>query len=279
MSADLDADVLIVGAGIAGLSAALEAARGGGEVRVLDMSSVFGGHAVVAHGGLCIIGSPIQAENGIADTPAIAYQDFIDWGEDADPAWVRYYVDHSREQIYDWLTAMGVEFQGLSWIAGNSVPRFHNVRGRGLGLVTPIYQECLKSGRVSFQWNMRVDELLGEDGRVVGVRATSTRSEESAVLRAAAIVIATGGFQSNLDKVREYWRKDLPFPERILAGSGWHSQGSGLELAEGVGARLYRLDHQWNYVTGLPDPRYPEGIRGVNVLHNDAIWVNLEGKR
>ena len=71
----------------------------------------------------------------------------------------------------------------------------------------------------------------------------------------------------------------MPFPERILAGSGWNSQGYGLELAEKAGAEFHRLDHQWNYVTGLPDPRYEEGIRGVNALAYDAIYVNMSGER
>ena len=79
-----DADVLIIGAGIAGLSAALEIARGGGDVLVVDMSSVFGGHAVSAHGGLAIVGSPVQAAAGIEDSPDLAYDDFMNWGEDAE---------------------------------------------------------------------------------------------------------------------------------------------------------------------------------------------------
>ena len=162
---------------------------------------------------------------------------------------------------------------------GNSVVRFHNEVGRGLGLVTPIYLANLKSGNVSFRWNTRVDDLLVEEGSVVGVRGTNVRSGEAVERRARGVVIATGGFQSNLEKVREFWDKDMPFPERILAGSGWNSQGYGLELAEKVGAQFHRLDHQWNYVTGLPDPRYEEGIRGGNAIAFDSISVNMEGER
>ena len=272
-------DLIVVGAGISGLSAALEAAAGGARVEVIDMSSVFGGHAVVAHGGLAIVGSPIQQANGIEDSIELAYSDFMNWGEDADPDWVRYYVEHSREEIFDWLTELGVEFQGLMFHPGNSVLRFHNEVGRGLGLVTPIYLASLKSGNVSFRWNTRVDDLIVEDGSVAGVRGTNVRTGETIERRADGVVIATGGFQSNLEKVREFWNKDMPFPERILAGSGWNSQGYGLDLAEKVGAQFHRLDHQWNYVTGLPDPRYEEGIRGVNAIAYDSIYVNMEGER
>ena len=273
-----DADVLIVGAGITGLSAALEIARGGGDVLVVDMSSVFGGHAVSAHGGLAIVGSPVQAAAEVEDSPDLAYTDFMNWGEDADEGWVRYYVDHSRTEIHDWVVELGVEFEELWHIAGNSVPRFHNVKGRGLGLVTPIYLGGLRN-RVRFQWNTRVEEIVVEDGRVAGVRGTNLRSQTPVSLHAPIVLIATGGFQSNIERVREHWNPDLPFPDRMLAGSGWNSQGSGLDLARQVNAEFHRLDHQWNYVTGLPDPRYPDANRGLNVLANAAVWVNVEGKR
>ncbi len=279
ITADRDADLIVVGAGISGLSAALEVARGGGTALVLDISSVFGGHAVMAHGGVSIVDSPLQRSLGIEDATDLAYRDFIEWGEDNDRQWVRYYVDNSREQIYDWMTAMGVHFHGLLHFPGNSVLRFHEPTGRGLGLVTPLYLECLRSGRVAFRWNTRGEELLLEDGRVVGVRARNVRSQEISDFRGAAVLVASGGFQSNLQRVRRNWNPELRFPERILAGSGWNSQGSGLDLAAEVGSGFHRLDHQWNYVTGLPDPRYEEGVRGINVLYTDSLWVNAEGKR
>jgi predicted oxidoreductase len=275
---DRDADVLVVGAGIAGLSAALEITRGGGDVLVLDMASVFGGHAVSAHGGLAIVGSPIQAGAGVEDNPELAFADFLRWGEDADEGWARYYVDHSRTEIYDWVIALGVEFEELWHIAGNTVPRFHNVKGRGLGLVTPIYIGGLRNG-VRFQWNTRVDELIVEAGRIAGVRGTRIRDEAPVELRAPVVLMATGGFQSNIDRVRSHWNPEVPFPDRILAGSGWNSRGLGLDLARQVDAGLHRLDHQWNYVTGLPDPRYPDVDRGLNLLADRAIWVNVEGER
>jgi uncharacterized protein len=91
--------VVIVGAGISGLSAALELGRGGCEVTVVDMSSIFGGHAVMSQGGLSIVDTPLQREEGIFDSPPLAYDDFIAWGEDASAEWIRYYVDHSRRDI------------------------------------------------------------------------------------------------------------------------------------------------------------------------------------
>ncbi len=276
------AQVLIVGAGIAGLSAALEAARAGRSVLVIDMLSVFGGHAIISTGGLSIVDTPLQRRRGIADSPDLAFADFTNWGEDSNEPWVRYYVDHSGAEIYDWLTGLGAQFTVAVAPPGNSVPRYHFIRGQGLGLVMPIYQALLDEPSVRFRFSTRADELIREGDRVVGVRATDLRTGESLELRAGAVLIATGGMQSDLDAVRANWRTDLPAPERLLAGSGWNSLGSGLELAHEAGAHIERLDHQWNYVTGIPDPRHPGRSRGLSVLQvppGREVWVNARGDR
>ena len=103
----LDADVLVVGAGISGLSAALEAGRGSAKVTVIDMFSVFGGIGVMSHGGVCLVDSPVQQSFGIKDNPELAYKDFIEWGENVNTGWVRYYINNSVSEIYEWLIAMG----------------------------------------------------------------------------------------------------------------------------------------------------------------------------
>ncbi len=274
------ADVIVIGAGISGLSAALEAARGGASVLVIDMWSIFGGHAVMSHGGLCIVGTPVQERAGVQDSPALAKKDFITWGEDAHPGWVDFYVNNSREMIYDWLSEMGVTYSGgVTLWPGNSVPRFHNPDGRGLGLVSPIYRACLLNPNVQFQWNFKVDGLVVEGGRVVGIRGTSMRTGERAEYLADHVVLATGGFQSNIDMVREFWPKQFDFPEQILVGSGVNSVGSGHVVARQAGGTIYHMDHQWNYATGLPDPRYPGMNRGLNSSNAAAVWVNMQGKR
>jgi uncharacterized protein len=144
-------DVLIIGAGISGLSAALEAARGGVSVLVVDMSTVGGGHAILSNGAVSIVGTPLQEQQKIADSPTLAEKDFLARGEDNDTRWVAAYVRDSREWLYDWLTDLGVSFQDLARSAGNSVPRLHMTRGKGLGLVEPIYLACLRHPNIRFQ--------------------------------------------------------------------------------------------------------------------------------
>jgi predicted oxidoreductase len=276
------ADVVIIGAGVAGLSAAFEVARAGRSVLVVDMLSVFGGHSLLSTGGLSIVDTPLQRKRGIADSPDLAFADFIAWGEDSNEEWVRYYVDHSSEEIYDWLTDLGVEFTVAVKPPGNSVPRYHFIRGQGFGLMMPIYRAVLEEPGVQFRLSTRADELIHKNGRIVGVKATDLRSGEAIEFFAGAVLIATGGMQSDLDAVRANWREDLPEPEQLLAGSGWNSRGSGLDLARDVGAKIEHLDHQWNFVTGIPDPRYPRQLRGLSVLQvppGREIWVNMHGRR
>jgi len=271
--------VVVVGAGLSGLSAALELGRGGARVTVVDMSSVHGGHAVMSQGGVSIVDTPIQEAAGMKDSPDLAYKDFIEWGEGADKAWVRYYVDHSRTQVYDWLVELGVRFSGVEPSPGNSVARFHQPVGRGIGLVTPVYRGCLELDNVTFAWNTRADKLLVKNKRVVGVETFDMRELTTGRIDADAVVLATGGFQSNLEMVREFWPAEFRFPDKILSGSGRHSIGLGHRMARDVGGDLVKMDYQWNYYTGLPDPRDPSGKRGLNAANMWGILVNSEGQR
>jgi flavocytochrome c len=272
-------DVIIVGAGISGLSAALELGRGGATVTVVDMASVFGGHAVMSQGGVSVVDTPVQRETGWKDSADLAQRDFIEWGEDADPDWVKYYVENSRRDIYEWLTELGVRFEGVLPAPGNSVDRFHQPAGRGIGLVAPLYRECLEHANIRFMWNVQAIKLLRDGERVTGVRLRNLREDSEQSLTADSVVLATGGFQSNLDMVREFWPTDVTFPEKILAGSGRNSVGRGHRLAQDVGAELVKMDHQWNYFTGIPDPRQSDSNHGLSAANMYGILVNPQGKR
>jgi flavocytochrome c len=272
-------DVLIVGAGIAGLSAALEAAHGGASVLVVDMSTVGGGHAILSNGAVSIIDTPLQERQKIADSPALAEADFLARGEDNDTRWVAAYVRDSREWLYEWLTDLGVSFERLARPAGNSVPRLHLTRGKGLGLVEPIYRACLRHPNIRFRWATRAEDLIVRNGRVAGVRVRDLRRRTRDDLRAKNVIVATGGFQSNLETVLANWPTELPKPSRLLMGAAHSATGSGHDLVRRVNGRVSRLDHQWNYVLGLPDPRDPSRTRGLAAFNFNAIWVNADGKR
>lgn len=270
--------VVVVGASLAGLSAAIELGRSDIPVVVLDMNSVFGGHGIQT-GGIAVIGSPMQEALGIHDTPELAYRDWITWTQDANEEWTRYYVTHSRTDIYDFLTAIGVTFDRVAASHGNSVPRFHMTHRRGLNLVRPLFREALRYPNVSFRFNTRAQRLIVENGRIAGVEALELRTQRNVTIRAHAVILATGGFQRDLDKAREHWPKDWPVPPKLLTGSGRFSLGIGLDMAREVGADVYRIDRQYNSYSGIPDPREPSGTLGLSAGNPLSIWVNANGKR
>ena len=277
------ADLIIVGTGISGLATALDAGRAGANVTVIDMWSVFGGHAVMSGGLVCLVDTPFQRAQNITDSPDLAIRDFLTHGQDANPDWVRLYARDSKREVYEWLDALGVGWSELfPLMPGNSVRRQHWAKGRGLGLISPIYRECLRWTNIHFVWNTKVTSLLIEDGQVRGVRGGGLRNGVTNDFRSQAVVLATGGFESNLELVRQHWPTVLPGLDggaKVLLGSGINSLGSGLEVSIGGGAALTNLDHQLFYSTGLVDPRDPSGKRGLNSFNAESIWVNTQGRR
>lgn len=272
------ADAIVVGAGLAGLSAAVEMGRGGVDVLVVEMNSMAGGHAVMA-GGVAIVGTPVQENAGILDSPDLAYEDWMEWTEDGDPKWTRFYVENSREMIYDWATELGVEFVRAAPAHANSVPRFHFTAGRAVHLVLPIYRTALSLPSVSFQWNKRAERLIVENGRIAGVVVRDLRTDEVITLRAPNVVLATGGFESDLERVLANWTPGLPDPQRLLIGSAVSATGSGHDMAVAAGAALTKMNRHYIYVNGLVSPRDPEGIRALTAGNDSSIWVNVQGER
>ena len=272
-------DAIVVGAGLAGLTAAVDMGRAGVNVLVVDMNSVPGGHAVLA-GGVAIPGpTPVQEKAGVKDSPDLAYRDWMEWTVDADPEWTRFYVDNARAMIYDWATALGVEFVRAGGAAGNSVPRFHFTKGRALHLVLPIYQTARALPNVTFLFNTRVERLVVENGAVRGVVVRHLRTGREETLRAANIVLATGGFESDLDRVLDNWTPGLPKPSRLLVGSAESATGTGHNMATTAGGALRQIDRHYIYIDGLPDPRDASGKKALTAGNSASLWVNAQGRR
>jgi uncharacterized protein len=270
--------VVVVGASLAGLSATIDLARSGVRVLVLDMNSVFGGHGIQT-GGVAVIGSPLQEALGFHDTPERAWRDWSAWTQDPNEEWTRYYIAHSRSEVYDFLTSLGVTFDRVAASHGNSIPRFHMTHRRGLNLVRPLFREALRYPHVAFRFNTQAQQLIVENGRIAGVRAMELRTHEEVVVRVAAVVLATGGFQRNADKSREHWPKHVPVPPKLLSGSGKFSLGIGLDMAQAAGADVYRIDRQYNSYAAIPDPRDASGTLGLGGGNALSIWVNTQGRR
>ncbi|MDE0002173.1 MAG: FAD-binding protein [Rhodospirillaceae bacterium] len=272
------ADAIVVGAGLSGLAAAVEMGREDVNVVLLDMNSVMGGHAVMA-GGFAIVDTPVQREAGFEDSAENAYADWMRWTEDGDPEWTRYYAENSRTMIYDWMAEMGIQFVRVQAGHENSVPRFHFTPRGALDVVLALYREALTLPGVAFEWNEKVQSLVVEEGRVTGVIARNLRTGAERTLHAPHVVLATGGFEGNLERVLEYWRTDLPKPDRLLLGASIHATGTGHDLAEEAGAGLTWMNRHYIYTNGMEDPRDPEQTLAITAGNSAALWVNAQGRR
>src|SRR5437588_2408071 len=185
-----EADVIVVGGGLAGLVAAAELADAGRRVILLDQEpeASLGGQAFWSFGGLFLVNSPEQRRVGVRDSPELALQDWLgsagfDRPEDAWPRrWAEAYVEFAAGEKRQWLYDQGVRFvptpgwaeRGgyLATEHGNSVPRFHITRGTGPGLIEPFarpVREGVTRGMVTFKFRHRVDRLTTNGGSLHGV--------------------------------------------------------------------------------------------------------------
>ncbi len=273
-----ETDVAIVGAGGAGMAAGIEALDAGARAVVFEQDSQLGGAAIISGGGCLIVGSPLQAENGIHDTPDLAFKDWIEWGgPSTDVIWARYYIEHSLHDLYHWAEGLGVKWVDMKVQEGNSVQRWTRPERNGLGLMTGLITGFRKRGGEI----VSETEIMGlslEGGCVTGLQGRNTRTGERVTVRSKAVIVATGGFNSNLDMVLRY--NPTLRNDKVLEGSGRGSTGTGHELIRQAGGYLTHMDHIWFYVYATPDYRDPAQRRGlVFRLVPGNIWINQQGRR
>jgi succinate dehydrogenase/fumarate reductase flavoprotein subunit len=135
----LDVDVAIIGGGGAGIPAAIEVARAGGKAVVLEQADSCGGTAAISGGGCCIVGTPLQKAQGIEDTPDLAFEDWVKWGQGAaDEVWARFYLEHTLHDLYHWAESCGAKWVDMKFQEGNRVLRWHRPDNNGLGLMTAL---------------------------------------------------------------------------------------------------------------------------------------------
>ncbi len=296
----VDADVIVVGAGLAGLAATAELTRAGRRVLLLDQEpeSGLGGQAFWSFGGLFLVDSPEQRHLGIKDSRELAWQDwtgsaYFDRGPD-DPAgedywayrWAQAYVDFAAGEKRSWLHAMGMRwFPLVGWAErggyladghGNSVPRFHVTWGTGPAVVAPFerrVREAEAAGQVGFRFRHRVDELTVTGGAVDGVRGailepshaargtSSSRTEAGQFeLHAPVVIVCSGGIGGNVDLIRANWPPRLGAPPERMI-SGVPEHVDGRMLAIAERAGGRLVNHDRMW-------HYTEGIQNT-----DPIWA------
>ncbi len=310
-----EADVIIIGGGLAGLVAAVELTEAGRRVIILDQEpeQALGGQAFWSLGGLFLVNSPEQRRLRIRDSFDLAWQDWIgtarfDREEDQWPRkWAEAYVAFAAGEKRAWLHERGVRFfPVVGWAErggygaagpGNSVPRFHVTWGSGPGVTAPFVdriREAAARGLVSMRFRHRVTELVFTNDRVTGARGhilepsdvdRGVRSPEGVVgdfeVSAQAIVIASGGIGANHALVRTHWpaRMGSP-PERMLSGVPDHVDGRMLGVAETAGASLINRDRMWHYAEGLQNWNPIWTNHGIRILPGpSSLWLDAVGKR
>ncbi|WP_130178809.1 FAD-binding dehydrogenase [Cryobacterium sp. SO1] len=309
------ADVIVVGAGLAGLVATAELVDAGKRVLLVDQepAASLGGQAWWSFGGLFLVDSPEQRRMGVKDSLELARQDWFasagfDRTEDYWPTrWAEAYLNFAAGEKRAWLRERGVRFfPVVGWAErggytalqhGNSVPRFHIVWGTGPAILEPFItrvREGVRAGLVTALHRHQVDELIIERGAVAGVRgsllapSTAARGQASnrdAVgefeLRASAVIVTSGGIGGNHDLVRAQWPARLgPAPATMLSGVPAHVDGRMLGITETAGARLINGDRMWHYTEGIVnwDPVWAR--HGIRILPGpSSLWLDATGKR
>lgn len=313
----MDADVIVVGAGLAGLVAAHEITRQGRTVLLVDQENPanLGGQAYWSFGGLFLVDSPEQRRMRVKDSFELAWSDWqgsaaFDRTDDEDSwalRWARAYVEWAAGEKRSWLDGHGITFlPTVGWAErgdlragghGNSVPRFHVAWGTGTGVVAPFVkyaQQAYQDGLLTFRHRHRVDELLVEQGAVRGVRGTlladddaprGVASSREAVgefeLRAQAVVVTSGGIGADHDIVRRYWPERLgTAPAHMVTGVPAYVDGRMLEITESAGARLVNRDRMWHYTEGVRNWDPVWAGHGIRILPGpSSIWLDARGRR
>jgi len=310
-----DADVIVVGAGLAGLVATAELADAGRRVLLLDQEPEpwLGGQAFWSFGGLFLVNSPEQRRLGVRDSHEVATKDWMatagfDRQEDHWPRqWAEAYLAFAAGEKRSWLHGQGVRFfPVVGWAErrsdrprgpGNSVPRFHVTWGTGPGVVAPFerrVREAVTRGLVVLRFRHRVDALTVRGGAVDGVRgavleASSVErgrpSSRVAIgefeLHAQAVIVTSGGIGGNHDVVRKSWPARLGTPPReMLTGVPAHVDGRMLAISEAAGGSVINNDRMWHYTEGIQNwnPIWPR--HGIRILPGpSSMWLDAIGNR
>ena len=315
------ADVVIVGAGGAGMTAAIEATDAGAEVIIVESQSMVGGNSIRSTGGLNAAKTILQDENefeegaGVEKQLATAAETYADneiiseLAETVQEQWdayqaepegyfdthelfeldtmiggkginnfdlVKTLVENSADAVY-WLDEIGAPLPSVSSFGGASVKRIHRPvddEGKTISVgsfIVPILEKNLADREVALLLNTTATEILTDDGAAVGIKAIGPDGENITIY-ADSVVLTTGGFGGNLDKVVE----EKPELEGFMTTNAPGVLGQGIEMAEAIGAATVDMDQIQIHPTVQADTAslITEGLRG-----DGAILVNEEGQR
>ena len=269
---DTSCDIVVVGAGGAGLSAAVQAASMGAHVIVLEKQGIIGGNTNYATGGLNAAETSVQKSLGIQDSKQSHFDDTMKGGHYLnDVSLVTILVEKAAEAV-DWLISLGADMSNVGKMAGSSQKRTHRPNGGasiGPHLVS-ILNKAVQAENISIRTRNMVTSLTEQNGKVTGVKVSTSAGTYS--IRAKAVILATGGFGANLSMIGQYR------PELQMFNTSNHDGATGDAFAwvTPLQAELVQMDQIQIHPTGEKGSYLliTEAVRG-----NGAILVNREGVR
>ena len=268
------ADIVVIGAGGAGMTAAIKAVQDGAtNVVIVEKTAMAGGNTLRATGGLNAAETTFQDRDGIEDSIQLFIDDTMKGGKNInDPELVKYMAENSAEALY-WANDLGADLTVVGLFGGASVKRIH--RPSDTSAVGPVLVKTLLNKieelKIPVLYNTKADAILTDDnGAVCGVKVTDENGTYTINCKAA--VLATGGFGANSEMVVQY-KADLAGFGTTNAAS---ATGDGIAMGTAVGAATVDMEQIQTHPTVHPETQtmYTEAVRG-----NGAILVNKEGAR
>lgn len=269
-----DVDVVVVGGGVAGISAAIEAAANGADVLILEKQGIVGGATTRSGGKIMANGTEIQKAEGIEDSNELMFDYLKEVGGDLiDDEKLHGFVDNSLD-TYNWMTDMGVQVQDVEPIHSSLTPyRVHNTLGgggmtdgHGGQIIVPMmnkYNEL--DGDIVY--NVTANELLTNDkNEIVGVKGLA-KDGSTVTVNAKSVIIATGGYAQNKEMMAKYADFTTGYSSQVPAGN----VGDGITMAEAVGAQIFDSPSTQTV--------YVSYTCGVGINEESGLIVTEDGKR
>lgn len=270
---DTSCDVVIIGAGGAGLTAAVEAADNGAKVIVLEKQGIIGGNTNYSTGGINASETSVQRGLGINDTNQLFYDDTMKGGHGLNfPNLVKSLVEHSAGTI-DWLISLGADLSDVGLMGGSSVKRTHRPKGgAAIGShLMKVLKEASAKRNIDIRTSNKVTGLIADNGKVTGV-TVEQKDGTTYTVKAKATIIATGGFGANIEMVTSYQPKLKGFSTLNHKGA----TGDAFAWVTKLGSDLIQMEQIQIHPTAEATNHIliTEAVRG-----NGAILVNQQGAR
>ena len=271
---DTECDIVIIGAGGAGLVAATEATCRGAKVIVLEKMGIVGGNTNYSTGGINASYTKEQKRLGIVDSTDVFFDDIMAGGYYLnDPQLVRTLVDNSAAMV-EWLQSdlIGADLSDVGMFGGATNKRIHRPKGGGaigVHLVPRLHKAALVHG-ADIRLNNKAIDILSDNGKACGVRVAAADTEYT--ISAKAVIIATGGFGANIDMVSMYQPSLSNFGTTNHKGA----TGDAFQMVEKFNADITQMTQIQIHPTVVPNTNImiTEAVRG-----NGAILVYRDGKR